>query len=274
MHNSVLSGAVRLRRAMLDQASVLRRPPMIGIHIVCTHDAVKVAETLTRLLEAEEHPVRVSYGRQSIADLQIAKTSQDAVVLIWSANAPSQHYMLEWSRQIPPARLIEIARAPGWPRSTRKAPVIDFATWRGERGGRAWNALTERLQAFEPAKAPSKRAVFAAGFAGMAAVGGVLMIGLNDTNMPMPQPIEPMEQSFAGLEEAPSAGIGGPIDIVEPASIEDLAFRRVTAPHAAPIELSSAELLEISEYRSPDIRDATFMERLVALNPLRDRDAD
>jgi len=244
---------------------------MIGIHIVCTHDAVKVAETLTRLLEAEEHAVRVSYGRQSIADLQSAKTSQDAVVLIWSANAPSQHYMLEWSRQIPSARLIEIARAPGWPRSTRKAPVIDFATWRGERGGRAWHALTERLQAFEPARAPSKRAVFAAGFAGIAAVGGVLMIGLNDTKIPMPQ-IEPVEQSFASVDDSADVGIGGPIDVIEPASIEDLEFRRITTPRFAPIELSSPEMLDISHYEAPEIRDATFMERLSAFNPLRNRD--
>jgi len=246
---------------------------MIGIHIVCTHDAVKVAETLTRLLEAEEHLVRVSYGRQSIADLQVAKTSQDAVLLIWSANAPSQHYMLEWSRQIPPARLIEIARAPGWPRSTRKAPVIDFTTWRGERGGRAWHALTERLQAFEPARPPSKRAMFAAGFAGVAAVGGVLIIGLNDTEMPMPQ-IDAVEQSFASVDDSPMAGIGGPMNAIEPASIEDLEFRRISTPRHAPVELMSPVLMDISHYESPEIRDATFMERLIAFNPLRDRDGE
>ena len=86
-------------------------PQRCDIRIVCTHDAVKFAEMLLRLLGAEQHQVRLLAGRQSLAELEAAKTAQDAVLLIWSANAPSQHYMREWARNIPPGRLIEIARA-------------------------------------------------------------------------------------------------------------------------------------------------------------------
>ena len=138
---------------------------MIDITIVCSHDAMKVAEMLTRLLEAEEHKVRLLVGRQSLSEVETSKSARDAVLLIWSANAPTQHYMREWSRQISPLRLVEIGLAPGWPDIARKAPVIDFINWRGERGARAWNALNDRLRAvariIEPPKPPPKRAAIA-----------------------------------------------------------------------------------------------------------------
>lgn len=247
---------------------------MIAIHIVCTHDGVKLAETLMRLLEAEEHQARLSYGRQSLAALETAKTSEDAVLLIWSADAPTSHYMLEWARQIPEKRLVEIARAPGWPRSARKAPVIDFISWRGARGERAWNALNERLRAiqrlYEPQKPPPSRAALALGVASLAAVTGAVMVRVN---MPAPPEFapEPNEQLQQIAFDDPSAGIGGPLRAVEPASLEELdAIPRLPAPRYAPLEgVRDYHLADLPELAPPELREPTLIERIAALNPLR-----
>jgi hypothetical protein len=243
---------------------------MIDIRIVCTHDAIKLAEMLMRLLEAEQHQVRLLPGRQSLADLEAAKASHDAVLLIWSANAPSQHYMREWARNIPAARLIELARAPGWPQGERKAPVIDFIAWRGERGARAWNSLNERLRiiarAQEPSRPAPKRAVMAMGLASIAAVGGAAMVRMHEAPGPALAAPDASEQTLAALE--PEIGVGGPLSASpEPPSVEELEIRARFAPlDAAP----APDLLEISEYLSPSIRPPTLLERLSALNPLRD----
>jgi hypothetical protein len=117
---------------------------MIDVRIICTYDALKLAETLTRLLEAEEHRVRLSVGRQSLSELETARCERDAVLVIWSPDARSQIYMLEWANKIDATRLVEISLADP-PRVARKATVIDFSHWRGERGERAaWNALNDR----------------------------------------------------------------------------------------------------------------------------------
>jgi hypothetical protein len=246
---------------------------MIDVRIVCTHDAVKLAEMLMRLLEAEEHQVRLLHGRQSLADLEEAKASCDAVVLIWSANAPSQHYMREWARNIPPARLIELARAPGWPESERKAPVLDFIAWRGERGARAWNALNERLRiiarATAPKKPPPSRAALALGLASIAAVGGAAMVRMNET-LPTPATSpETREQSIAVVD--PETGVGGPLSAIEPASVEELeALRLVPNPRFTPLELTTPpDLVEIPETALAELPPPTLFERLSALNPLR-----
>jgi DNA-binding NtrC family response regulator len=116
---------------------------MIDVRIICTYDAAKLAETLTRLLEAEEHRVRLTIGRQAMTELDSALETRDAVLLIWSPDARSQTYMLEWARRIEEARVIDITLTPDWPRLGRKSTVaIDFTQWRGERSERAaWNAL-------------------------------------------------------------------------------------------------------------------------------------
>ncbi len=249
---------------------------MIGIHIVCAHDAVKLAETLMRLLEAEEHQVRLSYGRQSQSEIAAAKTSKDAVILIWSENALSQHYMLEWARQIPPERLIELALSNNWPRSTRKAPVVDFINWRGVRGARAWNHLNERLRqlarALEPAKPQPKRAALALGIASLAAVGGAIAVRVNDAPAPAMVAMEDDIQSIIAHDD-PSSGIGGPLSMLEPASIDDIAASPIRAPRYAPLDAAAPDMLEISPYTPPDIRDPTLIERLISFNPLR-RDDD
>ncbi|MBC7767181.1 MAG: hypothetical protein H7124_00160 [Phycisphaerales bacterium] len=247
---------------------------MIAIHIVCTYDGVPLAETLTRLLEAEEHSVRVSYGRASINDLAASKTSADAVLLIWSSDAPSQHYMLEWARQIPQQRLIEIGRSAGWPRSDRKAPVLDFTTWRGVRGARAWNALVERLRsmqrAMEPQRPTPKRAVIAFGLAGLAAVSGAVMVRVNQMSAPA-FPTEPnAAHSVAAIDDA-TIGVGGPLSAMEPASLEELTqLRLLPNPRIVLLDAGPApDLIELPAYTMPEIRDATLMERIGGFNPLR-----
>jgi|GEM_PF-3400869 len=249
---------------------------MIAIHIVCTYDGVSLAETLMRLLEAEQHAVRLSYGRASANDLAAAKSGAGAVVLIWSADAPGQHYMKEWARQIPEHRLVEIASAAGWPKSERKAPVIDFTSWRGTRGARVWNALNERLRqmqrAIEPQRTPPKRAALALGLAGLAAVSGAVMVRVNQTAPMLAAPeLEP--QSIALIDD-PSAGIGGPLSAVEPASIDELTYVRLLPnPHYAALDAGAPpDLIELPAYEPPVIRDATLMERIGELNPLRRAD--
>ena len=93
---------------------------MIDVRIICTHDAVKLAEMLTRLLEAEEHRVRLTYGRQAMSELEEARDARDAVLLIWSPDARSQTYMLEWARNIDPVALVEIARGRAIGRASKR----------------------------------------------------------------------------------------------------------------------------------------------------------
>jgi len=249
---------------------------MIGIHIVCAHDAVKLAETLIRLLEAEQHTVRLSFGRQSQGDIEEAKASKDAVILIWSENAPSQHYMLEWARQIPAERLIEVARSPNWPRSARKAPVIDFINWRGVRGARAWNTLNDRLRtvsrALEPAKPQPNRAVLALGFASLAAVGGAIAVRVNDAPAPTIEAVNADNEMLIAFDD-PISGIGGPLAAIEPASADKIEAQ-IRAPRYAALELQRPELLETSSYTAPELRDPTLMERLSTFNPLRRDESD
>ncbi|HRK65859.1 MAG TPA: hypothetical protein PLN53_15795, partial [Terricaulis sp.] len=119
---------------------------MTAIRIVCTFDAAGAAEALMRLLAAEQHDVVISKGRQSLTELPAARSAKEAVVLIWSKDAHGVQYMRDWAAAIEPARLIEITRATISAPVGRRAPTIDFTSWRGERGGRAWNALKERLR--------------------------------------------------------------------------------------------------------------------------------
>ena len=96
---------------------------MTDVRIVCTYDAVSFAEKLMRLLVAEEHRVKLTYGRNSLSEREASNNSREAVILIWSYDAPSQHYMLEWARGVDPVRLVELARAPGAPKIERKASI-------------------------------------------------------------------------------------------------------------------------------------------------------
>jgi len=244
---------------------------MIDIRIVCTHDAIKFAEALARLLEAEQHTVRLSFGRQSLVALEAAKAANEALLLVWSTNAPAQHYMLEWARAIPPARLVELASAHGWPRFERRAPVIDFTGWRGERGARAWGALSERLDAVAAVLAPAprthpKRAAFALGLAGVAAIGGVIAMqpaAAPDDIAQLPQPSAPRSAQVDFEEIA----VGGAVEVVEPPSVEnmlDVPFARTPR-----LRLTQTELLDNPSSELPELRRPTLRERIGALNPLR-----
>lgn len=243
---------------------------MIDIRIVCTHDAVKLAETLTRLLEAEEHRVRLTYGRQAMHELEAAKGAQDAVLLIWSPNARSQTYMIEWARNIEPSRLIEISRdANDWPGVKRLAAVIDFSNWKGQRGARAWKALNERLAAitrsFEPPELPVKQMV-AAGFATVAVASGSLLAGMSS---PAETAIVPAPLEDVAVVDA-NAGVGGSLDVVEPASdptgqIAARRYRQIELIDPLPAQ----SLAGLPAYEEYVLRDRTLMETLNAYNPLR-----
>lgn len=251
---------------------------MLDIKTVCTHDARKLAETLARLLEAEEHRVRVIYGRQSFGELEASRRNpREAVLLIWSPDAPSQTYMLEWARNIDPSRLVEIALAPGWPRIARKAPVIDFAGWRGVRGARAWRALNERLRgvarAVDPPDSAPKRTAMAIGLAGVAAVGAALVARVDETpaTAPLPPspPSQPVQAALSPPQHEPredTTGMGGPLDAVEPPSVDDLTLPESIRPLA---RTQMPARVELSDFEQPELRPPTLLERLSALNPLR-----
>lgn len=253
---------------------------MPSVRIVCTFDALTTAETLARILGAELYDVRISYGRSSMSDLEDARSAREAVVLIWSYDAPGAHYMLEWATGVEPSRLVEIARAPGYPRITRKSPVIDFSAWRGERGGRAWHMLAERLRnvtrALEPAKPPPRRAAMALGLASVAAVGGAIVVRANDVFEPQ-EPTQRLQEVAETYD--PAQGVGGPVIAVEPASVDELTFRAGPfGPRMQPLAPVAARpaLAPVPHYDEVDLRDATIGERLNALNPLNQllRDED
>lgn len=239
---------------------------MTGIVLVCTHDAVKVAETLARLLAAEDHPVRLCYGRQSLEEIEPVRASKDAVLIIWSVDAPSTHYMLQWAASFDPVRVIEVARAPGWPKSdARKGPVIDFSSWRlGDRGGRAWHQLLERVavveRALAPAKPPPRRAAIALGMASIAAVGGAIFVRVNDAS----QAPALMPQTGAITAEAATLdGIGGPMNAFEPDSAEDTIVRLGVRPHAQPLAPADYEpLAPVPETPEFDVREPTLLGRI------------
>lgn len=239
---------------------------MIDIISVSTHDAKKLASDLVRLLEAEEHSVRMLVGRQSQLAIEDAKSSRDAVLIIWSEDAPSQSYMREWLAQIDPARLIEIATAPGWPeRKNRKAAVIDFSNWRGERGGRAWNALSDRLKAvanvIEPPKPPARHAAVVLGIVSIAAVG--VAAGVRNNQDQIVAPAQETAQEQIVQLEAPQESVGGAIVTIEPASVEDLASLPPLRPLSArPLSVAPIELTQVNLDPIPDVRDPTLIERL------------
>lgn len=251
---------------------------MATVRIVCTYDAVKIAETLARLLGAEGDDVRISYGRQSLDALPAAREAKEAVILMWSHEAPSAHYMLEWANAIAPDRLAEIARASGWPRTNRRASVIDFSTWRGERGGRAWNMLAERLRAIyrivDPRPEPLRLPAIGVGLAGVAAAGVALIIGVEGPGDFKDFAYDSEKVTLALID---GDGMGGPMDALEPASIGDgdamMRFAvRGLGPNAAPLpEFSQAPLPPVAAYEPVDVREPNWMDRLIAFNPI-DRD--
>ncbi|MGE0595720.1 MAG: hypothetical protein AB7P07_05115 [Hyphomonadaceae bacterium] len=237
---------------------------MLNIRIVCTYDALKTAQTLMRVLAAEGHVVDITYGRAALAQAD-SVVSGEAIILIWSLDAPFAHYMLHWRQTADPERLIEIARAPGYPDfGKRRAPVIDFSTWGGERAGGSWRALQERLRIIARANEPPRpvpiRATVALGAVSALAVGGALMLRVDDVGS---VPTAPTEDFVAASDL--QHGLGGPMTLEEPASADDvdLTFRRLRT--AQPIEadptgvlLTSRAIAEPLELREPQLLDRLY----------------
>ena len=249
---------------------------MVDIRIVCARDAVKTAETLRRLLEAEQHRVDVSIGRHSLDAFAQSLESGEIAVLIWSANAPGAHYMFEWAERFDRKRMIEVASATGWPDFKRTAPVIDFVGWNGTRGSKAWVALSERLRPFarvrEIKAPPPRQAMMALGFAAAAAMVGAVIVRVNAG----PAALAPPAPEQDALHVSAGDGIGGPLeqspsDAVEPPSVEDVI--QIIPPHfAAAPQMHMAPmgpLAELPELKHTVLRQPTLLERLEDLNPLQ-----
>jgi|CXWL01.1.fsa_nt_gi hypothetical protein len=242
---------------------------MIDVIIVCAYDGLKTGQTLQRLLAAEDHNVELLNGRSSTAALESARAGRQAVLLIWSLDAPSASYMLDWAQKIDPTRLVEVQRAPGAPRvEGRKASVIDFSSWSGERGGGAWRALIERLRivqrACEPPKPVPMRAAMALGAASVMAVTGALVVRVNDSFNGAPT--EDVQVASTPIEEL---GQGGPLrTLEEPASYEEVSLnfttrraRLQTMPMPADIALADMP----APYEPQALRRETVLERLSGL---------
>lgn len=225
-----------------------------------------------RLLEAEQHRVRLTIGRQAMGELEVARETSDAVMLIWSPDARSQTYMLEWAKQIAPHRLVELTLTDDYPKFARKAAAaIDYSNWRGTRGTSQWNALNDRLRAvaraLNPPKPPSKYAALALGMASAAAMTGAVVMRMHDTSLPLAG-ADTAQDTLVAAD--PSTGLGGPLSAVEPDSLEDqvLNFRRL--PNAA--ALPRAAYAPLARAPAPveiELRQETLLERLNNLNPLR-----
>jgi len=249
---------------------------MVDIRIVCARDAVKTAETLRRLLEAEQHRVNVSIGRHSLDEFARALESEEIALLIWSANAPGAHYMFEWAARFDRKRIIEVASAVGWPEFKRTVPVIDFVGWNGTRGSKAWVALSERLRPFSRVREikapPPRQAMMALGMAAAAAMVGAVVVRVNAGPAVLPTP-EPQQDA---LHVSAGDGVGGPLeatpgDAIEPPSIEDTVM--IVPPHFAPMPqihiAPSGPLADLPEVKHIVLRDPTLLERLEEFNPLQ-----
>jgi len=243
---------------------------MIDVRIICAHDAVKPANSIKRLLAAEGHAVDVFAGRHSMACLEESKLRREAVLLIWSLDAPSTDYMRKWAVETEPSKLAEIARAAKWPPlESRVSNVIDFSQWGGERGGSAWRALEDRLRqitrATEPKKPTPLRPVLALGGAALAAAGGALMVRIDE------HPAPGGGESFAETQTVDSYagdGLGGPLAVLEPASgdFDDLVHVRSTGRSArmlAPLDRGPLESIDIAD--PLQLRDPTLLSRLGSL---------
>lgn len=246
---------------------------MIDIHIVCTYDARALAEGLTRLLEAEQHRVKLTVGQHAAAALETAKAERCAVLLIWSASALASQYMRVWADGIDPDRLVEIAAAPGALRLERRAPLVDFANWRGVRGARAWRQLTERLQEVArvlhpPKPAPARTAALALGVAGVAAIGslGISEMRADDAaaaSQRADAAVEPLQEPPATTVLA----VGGPYIPIDDDETWAAAF---VAPEFAELDARAVTPLHDLEIIEPtELREPTLLERLEALNFVR-----
>lgn len=242
---------------------------MIDVRIVCTHDAVKTAQALKRLLEAETYSADICYGRSSLALLEDARARREAVVLIWSVDAPTAHYMLQWAQAIEPSRLVEIARAHvDLPLHGKRAAMIDFSGWsENQRGGVAWRALEDRLKqiarSFEPKKPVPWRAATALSATAAAAAFGAYAVRASYDGA---HPLDPVYDGAPMAENYAEGGRGGPATrVFEPASMDDETQIRLRAlaPLARPLEAPyTGELSDVAPLADPmSFPEPTLMDR-------------
>lgn len=249
---------------------------MTDFIIVCAHDGLKTGETLMRLLRAEQFRVELCYGRPSLDHLEIARAGECGVLLVWSLDAPSALYMLQWANAIEPSRLAEIARARRWPALPHRAsPVLDFSAWNGERGGPAWRALTQRLhsisRSLEPPRSPPVRAAAAlAGLSALAMIGAMVdrfsgPPGSGAASAPS------SAETIAAVEPTPASrlpdeGRGGPIATPEePASFDDEAVTFAPmARHAALIPAPRDALVQPETAPPMQFHDPSLLDRFNA----------
>ena len=237
---------------------------MTNVRIVCTHDAAKTAQMLMRVLAAEGYNLDLSCGRGSLDQLERAVAAKEAVILIWSFDAPAAVFMTTWQKRVDPNFLVEVARAPGAPAlPARRAPVIDFSSWRGERGGGAWRGLQERLRAVirhaEPPRQVSPRAMIALGAASAVAVTGAFIIRLGDNTASS----DVVAQKDALTLYDIDVGLGGPLTAVEPASEDDVLFGPLARrAEAIPAHADGAVLSPAPIAQPLQAREAQLLERL------------
>ena len=240
---------------------------MIDVRIVCAYDAVKTASAIKRLLNAEGFNAEIAHGRGSLGLLEDSCANREAVLLVWSLDAPTTDYMHKWAAAVDPIKLAEIARAPMWPPlEGRRANVIDFSSWNGERGGPAWRAMEDRLRHIARAMEPKRPPPFApalalAGFGLMGAVAGIV------ARLDQTEPVASVQFEQPQLAEMqPELGWGGPLTALEPESMseEDASpmFGRIrTAPRA--LEPVNFEPLQSARVVAPmQYRDANLLDRL------------
>ncbi|MEJ0059496.1 MAG: hypothetical protein WDM79_07965 [Terricaulis sp.] len=232
---------------------------------------MKTAHKMMRLLAAEQHSVELCFGRASLAQLETARGLREAVILIWSAGAPTAHYMMQWARGIDPARLAEIGSGAARPHLERRTHVIDFNSWSGERGGSAWRALEDRLRAItratEPTRPPPHRAALVMGLASLAAVGGALTERIYNAHHTLDAPPDNL------VAETPISfdeGQGGALDAIEPGlSLDDgMLHLAHPAPHIAPLAPVEHDALDDAEH-APSMEFAqsnpSVLDRLTSL---------
>jgi hypothetical protein len=223
---------------------------MTSVRIVCSYDGLEAAHTLGRVLAAEDYEVVVNHGRVAQEQLAAERDENEAVVLVWSPGAAGASYVLHWRTNVSASNLVEIAICEAWPQYQRRWPVIDFSNWKGRRGSAAWRALTERLRNIDRANAPAKpapwRAATALAAASAMAVGGALIVRVNDTTSH--QITVAADDHSVSVESF--EGLGGPAGYgVEPAGADDPdVVLGPVAPRLSPISTSQPALL-----RSPDL---------------------
>jgi hypothetical protein len=111
------------------------------------------------------------------------------------------------------------------------------------------------------------------GVASAAMLAGAVALRINDAGQASGPQTESADSNETFAAYDPSEGVGGTLDLIEPASIEELRF--TTGPYGGRLtQLPSraVSLAPLPEIEVAELRDPTLLERLVAFNPLPTRD--